>query len=115
MQLLKIALLGVLLLAGSSLAGERQAVWIDVRSAEEYAESHIEGTINIPHTRIAEGVVEMSLQPHDTIYVFCRSGRRSALARDVLRTVGFRQVTDLKTVEKARKKWEQEQAAAAAS
>ncbi len=109
MPLLKSAILGLLLIAGTALAADKEPVWIDVRSAEEFAEGHIPGAVNVPHGRIAEGVVKLKLKARDPIYLYCSGGSRSWLARDVLRSLGYRNVTDLKTLENAREKWQQEQ------
>ncbi len=110
MQILASALLALSIFAAPALAQEREAVWIDVRSAEEYAEDHIPGTENIAHVRIAEGIVALGLKPQDRIYLWCGSGRRSELAKDVLYTLGYRKVTDLKSLENAREKWNEEHA-----
>lgn len=42
--------------ADVSFKGVKPAVIIDVRTPQEYAAGHIEGALNIPHDRIAEGI-----------------------------------------------------------
>ncbi|MBU0458654.1 rhodanese-like domain-containing protein [Patescibacteria group bacterium] len=54
------------------------SVFVDVRTPEEYAHSHIEGIINIPVTEISEHLEELG--KYDAIYVHCRAGGRAGRA-----------------------------------
>lgn len=65
------------------------AIWIDVRSADEYAAGHIAGAINIPHGEIAERIGEVTQNKHAHIKLYCRSGRRSGIALEALQLQGF--------------------------
>ncbi|MBX3704391.1 MAG: rhodanese-like domain-containing protein [Steroidobacteraceae bacterium] len=69
--------------------GDQSLVVLDVRSAEEYAEGHVAGARNIPHTQIAERVVELADARDRDLVVYCRSGRRSEIALQALRDAGF--------------------------
>ena len=69
-------------------------VILDVRTQEEYQEGHIEGAILLPDydiTAKAETVLE---NKDTTILVYCRSGRRSALAAQALSNLGYTKVYD---------------------
>ncbi|UJF23175.1 rhodanese-like domain-containing protein [Shewanella sp. OMA3-2] len=68
---------------------EQQALVIDVRTAEEFAEGHVEGAINIPFENIVAGVAQLGLKKDDNIVLYCRSGRRSSIADDALTQAGF--------------------------
>ena len=62
---------------------------LDVRTQEEYDEAHIPGAIVIPNTEI-EARAESELPDKDQmILVYCRSGRRSKLAADILVELGY--------------------------
>lgn len=67
---------------------------IDVRTPEEFASGHVTGAVNIPveaadfSDRIAE------LDPKASYLVYCRSGRRSAIAADIMAQAGFTDVVD---------------------
>ena len=62
---------------------------LDVRTQEEYDEAHIPGAIVIPNTEL-EARVESELPDKDQmILVYCRSGRRSKLAADILVELGY--------------------------
>lgn len=81
--------------ADVSFKGVKPAVIIDVRTPQEYAAGHVEGALNIPHDRIAEGIGTVKrLKKDQPVLVYCRSGRRSALARQALEKEGYRNVLD---------------------
>lgn len=66
---------------------------LDVRTPEEYAEGHVPGAVNVPHDQLASRLAEV---PKDKdVVVYCRSGRRSALATDVLAANGYQHVSHL--------------------
>lgn len=60
---------------------------LDVREAHEYAVSHLGGAVRIGVDDVASRVEE--LRTVGLIVVYCRSGMRSARARDVLRNHGI--------------------------
>ena len=69
-----------------------EGVWVDVRSPEEFSAGHIEGAINLPHNTIsAENplLAEGSLPKNQTLLVYCRSGRRSGIAKGLLEPMGY--------------------------
>lgn len=68
---------------------EQQALVVDVRTAEEYAEGHYPGAINIPHEMIIEGLQERSVSANDIVILYCRSGNRSGQAQVALQSQGF--------------------------
>ena len=61
---------------------------LDVRSAEEFAQGHILGAINIPHDQLESRLAE--LEPHRgrKILLYCRTGQRAAVAASLLRKSG---------------------------
>lgn len=68
---------------------------IDVRSIEEYSEGHIEGAQNI-NVKSEAFVTEIeNLSKSDTLLVYCRSGRRSLYAAQVMVSFGFQKIYDL--------------------
>ncbi|VGO14461.1 Thiosulfate sulfurtransferase PspE [Pontiella desulfatans] len=70
---------------------------LDVRSPAEYANGHIEGSINIPHTNIKESVGKVVPAKDALIIVYCHSGARAAVARGVLEKMGYTRVTNGRT------------------
>ena len=68
---------------------------IDVRTPEEFEEGHIEGALNI-NVKSEEFVSEIeNLTKSDTLLVYCRSGRRSLYAAQVMVSFGFQKIYDL--------------------
>lgn len=75
--------------------GTKPAVIIDVRSTQEFAAGHIEGAVNIPFDQIGQGIQTIKgLTPESAILLYCRSGRRSAIARGELEKMGFKHILD---------------------
>ena len=78
-----------------SFNGFKPAVIIDVRTAEEYAAGHIDGAINIPHEQIGQGIQSVKgLKKTTPVLVYCRSGRRSGIAKSTLEQLGFKQIVN---------------------
>lgn len=71
-----------------------KAILYDVRTPEEYAEGYIQGAKNFPLQKIKEGILP-SGEKDGSIYVYCRSGNRSAEAKKLLADAGYSNVTDL--------------------
>ena len=68
---------------------------IDVRSHEEYMQGHIPGAQNID-VRAETFITEIQELPKsDTLLVYCRSGRRSLYAAQVMVSFGFKKIYDL--------------------
>jgi hydroxyacylglutathione hydrolase len=62
-------------------------VVLDVRSEEEFRGGHLDGALNIPHTRLLERLVHVPVgRP---VLVHCQAGSRSVLAAAMLRRAGY--------------------------
>lgn len=80
--------------AKAIMDGESEYVILDVRTDSEYAEGHIANAILIPDYDI-EALSETELPDKSAqILVYCRSGRRSALAAEKLAKLGYTNVKD---------------------
>ena len=67
---------------------------LDVRTAEEFDSGHFAGAINLDVEDIIAGKLPDAAK--DTqLYVYCRSGNRSAQAVSLLKQAGFTNITDL--------------------
>ena len=55
---------------------------VDVRTEEEFKSGHIPGAINIPVDELTQRVSE--LDPHHSLFVYCRTGNRSMQAVHIL-------------------------------
>lgn len=67
---------------------------VDVRTAEEYQESHIENAILIPNESIGSQKPEQLPDTEAVILVYCRSGRRSKEASEKLVELGYKNIYD---------------------
>lgn len=73
---------------------EPEYVILDVRTEEEFAQGHIPGAILIPDYEIREEA-ESSLPDKDAlILVYCRSGRRSKNAAQILAELGYTNIRE---------------------
>lgn len=69
------------------LMKENEYIILDVRTPEEYNESHVKESINIQYDTITEDV---DLPKDKMIFIYCKSGRRSAIANDTLKSLGYK-------------------------
>ena len=68
---------------------------LDVRTPEEYDSGYIEGAINIDYNSEDFSAQLETLDKDKTYLIYCRTGRRSAGARDVMEELGFREVYNM--------------------
>lgn len=67
---------------------------LDVRTQKEFDLGHIPGSILIPHDEILAKASDILTDKNAVILVYCRSGRRSALAAADLASMGYKHVYD---------------------
>ena len=72
---------------------------LDVRSADEFKEKHIEGAVLIPDNEIPQLAGAKLPEKDALILVYCRSGYRSALAAKALIGLGYTNVLDFGGIE----------------
>lgn len=80
-----------------------RALVIDVRTEEEWRAGHLDGAILIPHDRIEQEIAAVASDKKGRIYLYCRTGRRTGLAFDVLKKAGYENLVNLSTLENASK------------
>lgn len=80
----------------SELINSEEVVILDVRSQEEYETSHIADAYLLPYNEITEASVLAAAPDKDAlVLVYCLSGVRSAIAADILVSLGYTNVVDL--------------------
>jgi len=74
----------------SKLIKQKDVQILDVRTPEEYAEGHIKGALlaNYNGETFKEDALKV-LDKSKKVAIYCRSGRRSALAAEILSKEGF--------------------------
>ncbi len=73
---------------------ESGAIILDVRTQEEFDAGHIKGAVLLPDTEVADKAAELLPDKNALILIYCRSGRRSALAANTLAGMGYSRVYD---------------------
>ena len=75
-------------------AKKDQSVFVlDVRTPEEYAAGHVPGAVNVPYDQVASHLAKI---PKDKeVVLYCRSGRRTGLAAEVLEANGYTKLVHL--------------------
>ena len=68
---------------------------LDVRRADEFSEGHIPGAVNYANEDILQDKPEVLPDLEQTIYVYCRSGRRSKEAADKLVQMGYTNIIEI--------------------
>ncbi len=68
---------------------------IDVREPHEHSEFNIGGDLAPLQTALPMKIQEMAGREHDEIVVYCRSGARSSIAKQMFVQAGFTQVRNL--------------------
>ena len=66
-------------------------VWFDVRRLDEYRgkTGHLKGALLIPIQELEQRVKELEPYKKKTIIAYCRTGRRSGIATELLSKKGF--------------------------
>lgn len=76
---------------------EDNALLLDVRTAELYAQGHIEGSKSIPLEDLA--AADLPEDKDQPIYVHCRLGIKSQEAKALLEEKGYTKVVDLGSID----------------
>ncbi len=81
------------------LVEEEGAILLDVRTPQEHAQGHLEGSVNISHDALQGRLAEIDTltggDKSTPIVLYCRSGGRAAQAKDTLEAAGYTQVTNV--------------------
>lgn len=72
---------------------QQGAVWVDVRSAAEFASGNAPGSLNIPLHELSARLKEIPTSV--PVVLCCASGTRSGMAKRVLKKHGYAQVFNI--------------------
>ena len=68
-------------------------VIIDVREPYEYSRGHVVGALNLPPSELLAGAKQLQDVPKDTeLVLYCISGSRSNISKNVLESMGYTNV-----------------------
>ena len=76
------------------MAEEQGYIILDVRRADEFAEGHIPGAINVANESIGTDEISELPDKNRLIMVYCRSGRRSKEAAEKLVKLGYTNIVE---------------------
>jgi phage shock protein E len=76
---------------------------IDVRSEGEFQERHLPGVVNIPLDRLRDEIARFAPNKDQPLLLHCLSGGRSGTGTAMLKEMGYRNVFNLGSYERAEK------------
>ena len=76
------------------MESESNYIILDVRRADEYANGHIPGAINVANETIVDKEPEELPDKEQLILVYCRSGNRSKQAAAKLANMGYTNIVE---------------------
>ena len=82
--------------AEKMMAKNPQTILMDVRSKQEYGEGHLPGSILLSLYDLNKQAQNVLPDKKQTIIVYCSSGNRSKEAQEILETMGYENVYNLK-------------------
>ena len=102
-MMLILIVIGLVFGMGSPSANSESAkpLILDVRTESEWKSGHLEGAVLIPYDQIGEKIGAVTKDKSQRIYLYCRTGRRSKIAKEALNKLGYKDVINLETLEKA--------------
>ena len=78
------------------MQNDKDFILLDVRSLEEYSAGHIPNALLLTNETFTKADAEKLISNKDTtIYVYCRSGRRSKQASEKLVNFGYKNVIEI--------------------
>ena len=80
---------------GQAMMDAGDVTVVDVRTAQEYADGHIPGAVNIPVETIGADKPAELTDTGAELIVYCRTGVRSKQASDKLVALGYQHVNDM--------------------
>ena len=81
-----------LLLTATTAWGE--PIWIDVRTADEFAAGHLPGATHIPVEDLGARIRNVTSDPEADLRLYCGIGVRAQIAKVYLESLGYRNVTN---------------------
>lgn len=81
--------------ASELIEGNHGLIILDVRTPEEFQEGHLDGAINIDFKAANFNSEIAKLDTGKPYLVYCRSGKRSAGAMEVMKGAGFREIYNM--------------------
>src|SRR5579863_6559790 len=68
---------------------------LDARTMEEFSDGHLKNAVLIPHTDVQAKADQLPKDKEMPLLVYCRSGKRSAMACQTLAGLGYKKLYNL--------------------
>ncbi|MBV4417337.1 rhodanese-like domain-containing protein [Clostridium tyrobutyricum] len=81
------------------LEGPRPPILIDVRDNDEFCKGHIKTSKNIPIEDFEDAIKEMKLNNNAIIVVYCKTGKSSLIACNILKDLGFKKIYNFRGID----------------
>lgn len=75
-----------------NLINKEGGVFLDLRDAADYKQSHIVDAINIPASKLGSRMVELEKHKNKPVVLVCKMGQQSGAAGKQLKEAGFERV-----------------------
>lgn len=82
---------------------KRSVLVVDVRTVEEFKTKSLTNVVNIPLAEVKDRFPKVVTNKSDVVLLHCRTGRRSGIAESELRALGYTNVFNIGSFEKAQK------------
>jgi phage shock protein E len=82
---------------------KRGALVVDVRTVEEFQTKSLTNVVNIPLAEVKEKFPGVVTNQSEVVLLHCRTGRRSGIAESELRALGYTNVFNIGSFEKAQR------------
>ena len=69
---------------------------IDIRSAADYANGHVEGAVNVSANDVLDHYESNNLENKEVVVILCYSGQTAAWVTGLMHTIGYTNVKDMK-------------------
>lgn len=69
-------------------------LFIDVRSAGEFASGYLDGAVSLPLDQLQQGIAQLAPDRDRELVLYCASGARSAFGCAVLQQMGYSRATN---------------------
>ena len=100
---LKLRASGTLSTAAARAHLKNGALLVDVRTVEEFNTKHLTNAVNIPVDQIKEALPRRVPDQSHLLLLHCRSGRRSGIAEQELRALGYTNAFNIGSYDQAEK------------
>ncbi|WP_257008246.1 rhodanese-like domain-containing protein [Bacillus sp. FJAT-45350] len=73
---------------------DEEIFFVDVREVNEFNDGHIQGMVNVPLSQLEQ--THHQIPTNQQVVIFCRSGNRSLQAANLLKDLGYTNLTNVK-------------------